>query len=93
MFIKGLAYAALFFALVPGVLVRIPANASLRTQALTHSVVFLVASYVMCHYVLPALEGFDNPSTKVNPPCPEGYKQCPSGDCVLAADVHGKCPA
>jgi len=92
MFLQGVIYAALFFCLVPGVLVRIPAGASVKTQALTHALVFLVASYVVCNYVMPALEGFDNPSTKVIHPCPEGYKQCPSGDCVLASDVHGKCP-
>ena len=93
MFLKCLAYAALFFALVPGVLVRIPANSSLQTQAAAHALVFAVASYVLCHYILPSLEGFDNPSTKVNPSCPPGYKQCPSGDCVLASDVHAGCPS
>jgi hypothetical protein len=93
MFLKGFIYAALFFSLVPGVLVKIPAGASLQTQALTHALVFAVASYVVCNYVIPSLEGFDNPSTKVNPSCPSGYKQCPSGDCVFESDVHNGCPA
>ena len=93
MFLKCAIYVALFFCLVPGVLVKIPAHGSLQTQAAVHALVFAVASYAVCHYVLPALEGFDNPSTKINPSCPSGYKQCPSGDCVLASDVHGKCPA
>lgn len=53
----------------------------------------LLAVLAFIVFVLPRLEGFHNPSTKVNHPCPEGYKQCPSGDCVLAADVHGGCPA
>lgn len=53
----------------------------------------LLAVFALIMFVVPRLEGFSNPSTKVNPPCPEGYKQCPSGDCVLAADVHTACPA
>ena len=40
----------------------------------------------------PMFEGFDNPSTKVASPCPSGYRRCPSGDCVLSSDVHGRCP-
>lgn len=93
MFLKSLIYLALFFVLVPGVLVRIPAHGSLQMQAGVHALVFAVATYLVHQYVLPSLERFDNPSTKVDPPCPSGYKQCPSGDCVLASDVHTACPA
>ena len=52
----------------------------------------VVAVFVLVKYVLPRLEGFTNPDTKVNPTCPEGYKQCPSGDCIDEADVHQQCP-
>ena len=93
MFLNCLIYFGLFFCLVPGVLLRIPADASLQTQAIVHTLVFALAIYVVHLYLLPALEGFDNPSTKVNPSCPSGYKQCPSGDCVLASDVHAPCPS
>lgn len=93
MFLKCAIYVGLFFVLVPGVLLRIPAHESLQIQAAVHALVFAVASYVVHRYLLPALEGFDNPSTKINPSCPSGYKQCPSGDCVLASDVHAPCPA
>jgi len=81
----------LFFVLVPGVLLCIPSRGKLVEQALVHAIIFAVGVYIVCHCVLPALEGFDNPSTKVNPPCPEGYKQCSSGDCVLKTDVHDGC--
>jgi hypothetical protein len=50
------------------------------------------AIFVFVKYVLPRLEGFANPDTKVNPKCPQGYKQCPSGDCIDEADVHQTCP-
>lgn len=84
---------ALFFALVPGVLVKIPSHGSKVQQAAVHALIFAIGMYVLRKFVFPMIEGFDNPSTKVDPPCPEGYKRCPSGDCVLAADVHGGCPA
>jgi len=56
-------------------------------------ILILLVVVALLVFVVPRLEGFDNPSTKVDPPCPSGYKRCPSGDCVLAADVHGGCPA
>jgi hypothetical protein len=95
MLLKAILYASLFFCLVPGVLVRFPANASLKTQALTHAVLFAVAAYVVHRFILPSLEGFENPSTKIDQPCPnpEMYRKCPSGDCVLKTDVHDGCPA
>ena len=51
-----------------------------------------VLLWVVFKYVVPMLEGFTNPNTKVNPKCPQGYKQCPSGDCIDEADVHQSCP-
>lgn len=93
MFLHALLKAALFFALVPGVLVKIPSSGSLIQQAAVHALIFAIGMYVLRKFVFPMIEGFDNPSTKVDAPCPEGYKRCPSGDCVLAADVHGGCPA
>jgi len=50
-----------------------------------------VALFVFVKYVLPRIEGFTNPDTKVNPKCPKGYKQCPSGDCVDESDPHQTC--
>lgn len=55
-------------------------------------VVFVVLGLLFSKYMRSFVEGFNNPSTKVNSPCPSGYKQCPSGDCVLISDVHGGCP-
>ena len=52
----------------------------------------LVGLWVLWKYVLPLLERFDNPSTKVNPKCPAGYRQCKSGDCVALGDPHQTCP-
>jgi hypothetical protein len=59
---------------------------------LIQGVVFLVLTYLLVVYVLPKLEHFTNPSTKVDQPCPPGYKKCGSGDCVLASDKSGPCP-
>lgn len=36
-------------------------------------------------------EGFQNPSTKVDVPCPQGYVKCPSGDCRLKTDIYNPC--
>ena len=50
------------------------------------------AIFVFVKYILPRIEGFANPDTKVNPKCPAGYKQCPSGDCIDVSDPHQACP-
>lgn len=62
----------LFMLLVPGVHLSIPPGASLREQALIHGVVFAVINYYVYLYIRPMLERFDNPDTKVIPPCPPG---------------------
>jgi hypothetical protein len=82
--------ALLFVALVPGVLVRLPPRASFKTQLVVHGLLFVGLLY----YVFPMLEGFENPSTKTDVPCPgkDGmYVKCPSGDCRLKTDVHSPC--
>jgi hypothetical protein len=43
MYAKLVVLAALFVALTPGVLLALPPGASLLTQAVVHSVVFVVA--------------------------------------------------
>ena len=93
MFLHLILTGSLFFVLVPGIIVRIPSRGTLIQEAGVHAVLFAVGVYIICMYILPAFEGFDNPSTKVDQPCPEGYKKCPSGDCVLKTDVHSACPA
>ena len=62
----------LFMIMVPGVHLSIPPGASLREQAIIHGVIFAVVNYYVYLYVRPLLERFDNPSTKVVPPCPPG---------------------
>ena len=91
MWVNLLLKAILFALLVPGVHLTIPPGASLRKQAVIHGVVFAVANYFVYMYVRPLLEGFENPDTRVNPPCPPGYERCPSGDCRLKTDVHSPC--
>ena len=59
---------------------------------LVMTVIAGVLLWVAFKYVVPMLEGFANPDTKVNPKCPEGYKQCPSGDCISNSDPHQTCP-
>jgi hypothetical protein len=72
MWVNLLLKAILFMLLVPGVHLSIPPGASLREQALIHGVVFAVVNYYVYLYVRPMLERFDNPDTKVLPPCPAG---------------------
>jgi hypothetical protein len=51
----------------------------------------VVALYLAYKYVYPMLEGFSNPDTRTDIPCPPGYVKCPSGDCKLKTDVHSPC--
>ena len=51
----------------------------------------LVIAFLVYKFVLPRLEGFDNPSTKVDQPCPPNSVKCPSGDCRLKTDIYGLC--
>ncbi len=75
MWVNLLLKAILFMLLVPGVHLSIPPGASLREQALIHGLVFSVVNYYVYLYVRPALERFDNPSTKEIPPCPPGSER------------------
>lgn len=72
MWVNILLKAVLFMLLVPGVHLSIPPGASLREQALIHGVVFAVVNYYVYLYIRPMLERFDNPDTRVLPPCPPG---------------------
>jgi hypothetical protein len=72
MWVNILLKAILFMLLVPGVHLSIPPGASLREQALIHGVVFAVVNYYVYLYIRPMLERFDNPDTRVLPPCPPG---------------------
>jgi hypothetical protein len=83
--------AALFYALVPGVLVRLPSReSSLRTQAFVHGVIAAVLLYFIYRFT-NVVEMMTNPSTKSDSPCPPGSRKCPSGDCVLEGDKHSPC--
>lgn len=75
MWVNLLLKAILFMLLVPGVHLSIPPGASLREQALIHGVVFAVVNYYVYLYIRPMLERFDNPDTKVLPPCPAGSER------------------
>lgn len=92
MWVAILLKVVLFMLFVPGIHFSIPPGGSLREQALLHGLVFAVVNYYVYVYVRPMLEGFENPNTRTPGPCPPGYKQCSSGDCVLESDVHGQCP-
>jgi len=85
--------AVLFFVLVPGVVLRLPAHGSTVQQALVHAVVFAIVHHFAGHAIKPFImrEGMENPDTKVSNPCPPGYEQCRSGDCRLASEVHSFC--
>ena len=56
-----------------------------------HVVVTFVVLFLAYRYLYPMLEGFSNPSTKVDHPCPPNSVKCPSGDCRLKSDIYGLC--
>jgi len=91
MWVNILLKAILFALLVPGGYIPFTIEGSLRKQALVHGLVFAVVNYFVYLYVRPMLEGFENPSTKVDQPCPPNSVKCPSGDCKLANDIYGIC--
>jgi hypothetical protein len=64
----------------------------LSKNRILYLVVIGLGIWLFVRYVLPKFEGFSNPDTKINPPCPQGYRQCPSGDCVPMGDPHQTCP-
>jgi hypothetical protein len=92
MWVNVLLKAALFVALVPGVLLRVPEGSSKEVQALVHGVVFAIVNWYVYMYVLPMIEGFDMPDSRKNPPCPEGSVRCSSGDCRVKGDIYSPCP-
>jgi hypothetical protein len=80
-----------FLALVPGVYLNLMPSASLTERALVHGVLFSVVNTLVYWYVLPMFEGFENPDSKIIPPCPgtDGmYVHTESGNCRLKTDVH-----
>jgi hypothetical protein len=53
---------------------------------------FAGVMYFLFKIVIPYItEGFDNPNTKVDQPCPPNSVKCPSGDCKLKSDIYGMC--
>ena len=91
MWVNILLKAVLFMLLVPGVHISIPPTGSLYEKALIHGVVFALANYFVYKVIRPVLESFENPSTKVDQPCPPNSVKCPSGDCKLKTDIYGMC--
>ena len=81
--------AILFMVFVPGVHLSIPPKGSLVEKALIHGAVFSVVNYWVYMYVRPALERFDNPDSRVLPPCPPGSERVGS-DCRMKGE--GKSP-
>jgi hypothetical protein len=89
MWVNLLLKALLFMVLVPRVHFSIPPGASLLEQAAIHSLFFVVANYFVYLYVRPLLEGFQNPDTRADTPCPLGSVKGTNGDCRIASDIHG----
>jgi hypothetical protein len=91
MWVNLLLKAVLFMLLVPGTHFNIPPGGKLIEKAVLHGIVFAIANYLVYMYVRPLLEGFDNPDTRKDSPCPPGSVKCASGDCRLKGDVHSPC--
>jgi hypothetical protein len=72
MWLNLLIKSALFIALVPGVILRIPQGASPLTQALVHGIVFALVNWYLYKYVISQYENFEMPDSRVLPPCPPG---------------------
>ena len=89
MWVNLLLKALLFMILVPRVHLSIPPGASLLEQAVIHSLFFVVANYFIYMYIRPMLEGFENPDTRKDSPCPSGSVKGKNGDCRIATDIHG----
>lgn len=58
-------------------------------KGLAIALIILVLTYF---FAKKMFEGFDNPSTKITPPCPPDYVHCGSGDCRLKTDIYNPCP-
>ncbi len=86
MWVNVLLKVITFVLLVPGILLRIPPGGSLTEQALVHGLVFGVVNYYIYLYVRPMLERFDNPDTRVLPPCPPGSERQSGGDCRMKGE-------
>jgi hypothetical protein len=91
MWVNILLKALIFMLFVPGVHMSIPPHGTLVEKALIHGVFFAVANYIAYKVIRPILEGFKNPDTRVDQPCPEGSVKCPSGDCRLKGDLYSPC--
>lgn len=70
--INILLKVVLFIGVVPGVLFRLTPTSSLVKQSILHGILFASLNYYVSMYIHPMLERFDNPDTKVIPPCPPG---------------------
>ena len=75
MLLNLLIKSALFIALVPGVLLRIPQGGSLLTQSLVHGAVFAVTNWILYKYVISQYENFEMPDSRPLPPCPAGSER------------------
>jgi uncharacterized membrane protein len=68
--LMSLFAAALFFALVPGILVTLPKKGSNVKVALVHALIFAVVYYFLHMMVWHANEGFSNPKSPDGGICP-----------------------
>jgi len=73
--------AGLFYLLVPRVFFAFPSHASFYTQLVVHALLFAILFHYLHEYLETVFERFENPSTKVDHPCPGNSRKLPSGDC------------
>jgi hypothetical protein len=53
---------------------------------------FVGVMYFLFKVAIPRItEGFSNPNTRLDQPCPPNSVKCPSGDCKLKSDIYGMC--
>lgn len=73
---------------LPGVLFTAPYSGLLKWAI--HVGIFILA-YKLATMLFPMLEGFSNPDTRRDVPCPAGFVKCPLGDCKRQGDKYGGC--
>lgn len=85
---RNILMKVILFGVAVPLINKLPHSYSLLHRTLFIGLIFAaVNSYAYKTYI----EGFENPDTRVDQPCPPGYVKCKSGDCKLKTDLYGMC--
>ncbi len=79
--------SVLFYAFIPGVLVRFPKHGSHRTVMLTHTVLFAITTSIVMSYYWTNFKGVFESMGNHGNQCPNGYVGQDGDKCVPAGHV------